>query len=222
MPLRDHVSKHGKKLVHRAEKLYSVTPQDFKNALFGTPEQVTAAAKKFGQVGIESALVLKMLPQIKEAYLKNIEATTQYNQAQAEILKATGNSAIAIDRARISTSIAQKQYTNKWQEMTAEWVVANSLEKQRHQFQKNYIQLKALVEHSLNRTDNEAKIIEQSLRPTLKQRAEDLNYRDKEIQHYLTNGDNSDTSLIHRKEYVNDNPVRRLAAGIGEKLGLLF
>lgn len=222
MPLKDHVSKRGRKLENRFNRLYSVNMTDFESALTGSPEQMQAAMKKIGQVGRESKIVLEMLPQIKEHFANNIQATTQYNQAKADILKQTASSAIAIDRASMSTSLAEKQYGHKRSEMAREWVAANALEEQRHQLEVNYIQLKAVVEKALGRVDGQARLIDQVNRPNMKQIDENLGYQQKTAKHLLSYGNASNTELLHRKEYVKGNPIQEFAQNVGEKLGFLF
>ena len=220
--LKDHVTRKGRKLENRLNKLYNLTLNDFENALFGNPEQMKTACQKIGQVGRESKLVLDLLPQIKEHFANNIQATTQYNQARADLLKQTASSAIAIDRAAMQTSLAQKQYGNKREELAREWVVANGLERQRHLLEVNYIQLKGIVQNALARVDGEAKLIAQVNQPELKQIDENINHQRQVIGHVLNYGNDSKVELLHKKQYVAaTNPIKTFAQSVAEKMGFL-
>ena len=220
--LKDHVSRKGRKLEARLNKLYNLNLTDFEHALMGTPAQMEAACQKIGQVGRESQIMLELLPQIKEHFTANIQATTQYNQARADLLKQTAGSAIAIDRAAMQTSLAQKQYGHKRSELAREWVVANGLEQQRHTLEVNYIQLKGIAANALARVDGEAKLIEQVNQPALKQIDENLNHQRRVVNHVLAKGNASNTELLHQKQYVTaSNPIQTFFESAAKKMGFL-
>jgi hypothetical protein len=221
MPIKDHVTKRAKRINSRISKTYNLSITDFEQALFGSSEQMTEACKKIGQVGRESQLVIEMLPQIKEHFLRNIAATTQYNQAKADILKQAGNSLTTIDRAEMSTMLASQQYNNKRSAMAQEFVASKGLEKQRHELEVNYIRLKAIVEQALGRVDGQAKLIEQVNRPQLKQIDENLNHQKSTVQHVLNYGNSEQRELLETKNYLPiAEKARGVFSGLAEKLGI--
>lgn len=221
MAMKDHVTKRARRINTRIDKTYNLSISDFEQALFGSSEQMATACKKIGQVGRESQLVIEMLPQIKEHFLNNITATTQYNQAKADILKQSSNSLTTIDRAEMSTMLANQQYNNKRSAMAQEFTASKGLEKQRHELEVNYIRLKAIVEQALSRVDGQARLIEQVNKPQLKQIDENLNHQKKTVQHVLNYGNAEKVELLPTKNYL---PVAEKAkgvlSGLAEKLGI--
>jgi hypothetical protein len=221
MPIKDHVTKKARRINNRIDKTYSLSMADFEQALFGSPEQQQEACKKIGAVGRESQIVLELLPQVKEHFLNNIQATTQYNQAKSDIIKQAGSSLNAIDRSAMSAMLANSQYAHKRSELAQEYFAANNLEKQRHTLEVNYIRLKAVVEQALGRVDGQARLITQVNRPELKQIDENLNHQKAVTQHVLNYGNSEQRELLPAKQYL---PVagraREFFSGVAEKLGI--
>lgn len=224
MTFKNHIDKHGKTLNKSQKAYFGDLFQLMEDALnLKNPELQQKACKELGQMNLNSQLYKDLSPQLKQAVINQIQATTQFNVDRAEILRETGRGAIAIKKSQASTKLSNSELLNKTRENAADFHYSARLEKQRHELEINYIRLNSMVRQAMGMIDGQARLITASNQPELKQIPETLKYQKEVGKHLLSNGDASRVDLIHKKDYTQvNNPVASFVSKAAEKLGFLL
>ncbi|MFM6021830.1 MAG: hypothetical protein ACKPER_02685, partial [Dolichospermum sp.] len=97
------------------------------------------------------------------------EGTETYNLALADILKASGKSSLAIDKAGVQTSLANQRYINQRVELAGQFLQDKEAENIRHQYQLNYQQIRGYVQAHLTAVEQQVAIKEVEKQPEAKQ-----------------------------------------------------
>lgn len=224
MAIKDHVGKHGQTLERQLNANYGDLLGLLKQATdIKNPTQQLQACKKLGQINLEAQAYNDVAPQLKAAILNQIQATTQFNIDKAEILKAAGKGSTSIEKAASSVYLANTDYKNHRTENALDFHQARVIELQRHQLEMSYIRLQGMIRQSLATVDSQAKFINASNQPAIRQIQENANYQKTAMNHLLGNGERSNLELIHRKDYqqVNNKPgIVSVISNVAQKFGL--
>lgn len=196
--MKNHVTKRAKRITGILKGKYGLGLDTLNKALQGDQN----ALKIIGEAGRQGQLNQELMPMLEEAYLNLIKGTEVYNKSISNILKQGASSAIAIDKSVSQAMLANQKYGNQRKELAAEFATAKTSEIIRHQYAINYIQLKAYIDQYMMKVDGNAKLLDQSNRPELKQIDEDVRYTSAVAKHLLTHGDNAQIDLIPRREYA--------------------
>ncbi|MFM5946041.1 MAG: hypothetical protein ACKO9G_22225, partial [Dolichospermum sp.] len=100
-----------------------------------------------------------------------------------------------------STALADRKYVHQKIELSQQYLTDKKAENTRHVYQLNYQQIKGYMDAFLVDVDRSQQVIDQGLRPEIKQLETDRNYRDREINEYLSNGDEARLDLMPKKQY---------------------
>lgn len=196
------VGKRGKRLSAVTKKNFGIDEMLIKSALTGDTE----ALKQIGAMGKEGRMISQLMPIIKDNSLAFIQGTQEYNQGIAEIYKAGSRASIAIDKAGDSLLLENQRYGHERTEMALDLKVKRGLENQRHVENMDMIKLKAFIDYHMSQVDQKASLEAISARPMQAQLAANQSYEVEKAKHLLTNGNESDLSLIPQKNY-STNPV---------------
>ena len=190
--IKNHVTKKAKRISSVLKGKYGFDLATLDQALQGDQK----ALKSIGEAARQGGQILELMPLLEEAYSTIIKGTEQYNKSVSNILKQGASSAINIDKSVSQAMLANSKYGHQRSELAAEFAIARNVEKARHQYAVNYIQLKAYIDQHMVGVDNNAKLIEQSNRPEFKQLEEDTRYQTVAAKHLLQYGENEQVELI--------------------------
>lgn len=219
--IKNHVTKKAKRISSVLKGKYGFDLATLDQALQGDQK----ALKSIGEAARQGGQILELMPLLEEAYSTIIKGTEQYNKSVSNILKQGASSAINIDKSVSQAMLANSKYGHQRSELAAEFAIARNVEKARHQYAVNYIQLKAYIDQHMVGVDNNAKLIEQSNRPEFKQLEEDTRYQTVAAKHLLQYGENEQVELIPRREYAlasQQTPEGRKTTSFKEKLQSSF
>lgn len=218
----DHVNDHGKTLKKDGIKFFGDVISllnDCTDASDITKQQ--SAAKKLGQMNLNSMNYLELSPMAKQAVLNYIQATQQYNVDQSEILKAMGTGATAITKATQQTHLSNAEYRNKRVEGNVDFNGASVLETQRHKQEMAYIQLQARIRYAMSYVNGSHRLMVASVQPEIAQVKANLEHNKQVTKAYLSEGDNTTIDLIPRKNYeVVMEKSKNFLSAVSERLGL--
>jgi hypothetical protein len=220
--IKNHVTKKAKRISGILQGKYGFGLDLLDKALQGDQN----ALKSIGEAARQGQQVQELMPLLTEAYIALIKGTEEYNKGVSTILKQGASSAIAIDKAASQALLANQKYGHQRSELAAEFTAAKTSEETRHQYAVNYIQLKAYIDQYLTKVDNDAKLVDQSYRPELKQVDEDKRYQMTAAKHLLQNGETARLDLMPKREYATvteGNKVmtfREKLKGLASALGL--
>lgn len=198
MKIKNHVTKKAKRISGMLKGKFGFDIGLVNQALQGDKNALQA----IGEAARQGQQILELMPLLKEACTTIEKATEEYNKSVADILKQGASSAINTDKAIMQAMLANQKYVNQRSELAAEFSIAKSTESARHQYAINYLQLKAYIDQYLTKVDNDAKLIDQTNRPELKQFDENTRYDMAVSKHLLQHGENARTDLIPKREYV--------------------
>ncbi len=196
--LKNHISPKSRRINGILKGKFGFSLGDVDKALQGdkTALQAIGEAARQGQIAIE------LMPLLEEACTTIQKGTEQYNRSILNILKQGASSAINIDKAVSQAMLANQKYAHQRTELAGEFASNRTAENQRHNYAINYIQLKAYIDQYLAKVDGNAKLLEQTNRPEVKQFDEDNRYEMVAAKHLLQQGDNARLDLLPKREYV--------------------
>ncbi|MFM6045344.1 MAG: hypothetical protein ACKPCC_22520 [Dolichospermum sp.] len=195
--IRQHITPKARAITSQLSSRFGISLKDFEAACTGD----LGAIQRIGTLSKQARFMNQYVPQLKESYLEIIQGTETYNLALADILKAAGSSALKIDRAANQTALADQKYVHGKIELFQQYLTDKKAENTRHVYQLNYQQIKGYMDAFLIDVDRSQQVIDQGLRPEIKQLETDRNYRDREINEYLSNGDEARLDLMPKKQY---------------------
>lgn len=198
LKLKNHVQKKGKRISTVLKSKYGFDLTDLNAALMGDQ----AKLKAIGEAAKQGQHVQEFMPLLKEAYQHIIKGTEVYNTGIADILKAGANSAITIDKATAQTMLANQKYVHQRKELAADFATAKQAESLRHSYAIDYVQLKSYIDQYITVVDNDARLLDQTNRPQIKQIDEDKRFDITAAKHLLANGEASNLELLPHKNYV--------------------
>lgn len=205
LKLKNHVQKKGKRISTVLKSKYGFDLTDLNAALMGDQ----AKLKAIGEAAKQGQHVQEFMPLLKEAYQHIIKGTEVYNTGIADILKAGANSAITIDKATAQTMLANQKYGNQRKELAADFATAKQAESLRHSYAIDYVQLKSYIDQYITVVDNDARLLDQTNRPQIKQIEEDKRFDITAAKHLLANGEASNLELLPHKIYVGQETEQR-------------
>lgn len=196
--LKNHISHKARRINSLLQNKFGFSLVDVDKALQGdkTALQAIGEAARQGQIAIE------LMPLLESACTTIQKGTEQYNRSISNILKQGASSAINIDKAVSQAMLANQKYAHQRTELAGEFASNRTAENQRHNYAINYIQLKAYIDQYLAKVDGNAKLLEQTNRPEIKQFDEDNRYDSAVAKHLLQHGDNARLELLPKREYV--------------------
>jgi hypothetical protein len=196
--LKNHVSDLDTKTLQNVLKdRFGYSLEDFQAVLSGDREK----AKEIAEFGKQGRIASKYAPRVAQAILDGIEGTKELNVQTANLLKAAGSANAAIEKAGQSTLLANQKYNNQKAENALDYSLANNQEKVRHDYAMTYIESKYFYDTYFLTIDADAKQLEQTNRPEMKQITEDERYEIAVLDHLLTHGEKSDTDLVVARDY---------------------
>lgn len=209
--IRNHVSAKGKALNSQLSSKFGITIQDFEKACMGSLPHI----QRIGELNKRAAFMKEYAPKLKDAYLQIIEGTETYNLALADILKASGSASLKITKAMDGTALADRKFVNGRVEQARQYLQDKSVEASRHAYTLNYQQVKGYMDAFLVDVDGDDAVLNQTLRPELKQVQEEKRYKGKLVDEYLTEGNDARPDLITHKEYAGQGIKSRLREFMG-------
>lgn len=198
LKIKNHVTKKSKRISSLLKSKFGFDIATVNKALIGDQ----TALKSIGEAARQGQQVLELMPLLREACITIEKATEEYNKGISDIVRQGATSAINTDKAILQAMLANQKYGHQRKELAAEFATSKSSETTRHQYAINYIQLKAYIDQYMMKVDGNAKLLDQSNRPELKQMDEDVRYNSTVAKHLLTHGDNSQIDLMTRREYA--------------------
>jgi hypothetical protein len=218
--IKNHVSKKAKRISGMLKGKFGLDLSDLDRALQGDKRALEA----IGEAARQGKQIQELMPLLEEAYGNLIKGTETYNKGVSNILKQGANSAINIDKATGQASLANTKYGNQRKEIKAEYIGAARAELQRHNYAINYTQLKSYIDFYMAGVDGDARLIEQTNRPELRQIEEDKRFEMNTAKHLLQNGSEARLDLLPAREYIPSDsspntPKVEQAKGIMQSLG---
>lgn len=196
--IKNHVGVKAKRLSGMLKGKFGLDLSTLDKALQGDRE----ALKTIGEAARQGQQIQELMPLLTEAYGHLIKGTEEYNKGISAILKQGGSSAINIDKATSQASLANSKYGNQRKELKAEYIAAAKSELQRHSYAINYAQLKSYIDLYMSGVDGDARLIEQTNRPEIRQIEEDKRFEMSAAKALLSNGENARLDLLPNREYV--------------------
>ncbi|MFM6476466.1 MAG: hypothetical protein ACKPGH_23715, partial [Dolichospermum sp.] len=197
MRIKNHVTPKGKALNSQLSAKFGITFSDFERAVMGD----LSSMQKIGELSRQAGFMKEFAPKLKDAYLTIIEGTETYNLALADILKASGKSSLAIDKAGVQTSLANQRYINQRVELAGQFLQDKEAENIRHQYQLNYQQIRGYVQAHLTAVEQQVAISEVEKQPEAKQIQAEQQYQNRVLNEALSNGEQARYDLIPKKDY---------------------
>jgi hypothetical protein len=209
--IKNPVSSKGKALKSQLSSKFGITLDDFSRAAMGSLPHI----QKIGELNKQATFMREYAPKLKEAYLTIIEGTETYNLALADILKASGSASLKITKAMDQTALADRKFVNGRIEQAEQYLTDKKVEVARHAYTLNYQQVKGYIDAFLVDVDRDDAVLNQSLRPEIKQVQEEKRYKGKLVDEYLSEGNDARPDLIPHKEYSNSGIRGRLSEFMG-------
>ncbi len=218
--IKNHVGLKAKRISGMLKGKFGLDLGILDKALQGDKD----ALKTIGEAARQGQQIQELMPLLEEAYINLIRGTETYNKGVANILKQGASSAINIDKATSQAALVNQKYGNQRKEVKAEFIAAAKSEFQRHQYAINYAQLRSYIDLYLAGIDGDAKLLEQTNRPKIKQIEEDKRFELAAAKHLLQNGENQRLDLLSSREYIPSNsspntPRVEASRGIMQSLG---
>lgn len=197
MRIKNHITSRGRALNSQLSNKFGVSLSDFQKAVMGD----LSSMQKIGELSRQAGFMKEFAPKLKDAYLTIIEGTETYNLALADILKASGKSSLAIDKAGVQTSLANQKYINQRVELANQFLLDKRAENVRHEYQLNYQQIRGYVNAHLTAIDQQVAVLEVENQPEVKQIAANQQYQTRVLNEALSNGEQARYDLIPKKDY---------------------
>ncbi len=209
--LKDHITTKkigryasGGRITRRFKTHFGFSLDDFKKAIMGDE----ALLKSIGQAASDGELALEFMPRVKEAFKTVMEATGEYNESIAELIDTGAKNLQRIDRSKAKVQLTTQRYADDQKEQQIQFLNAFKSEDTRHNYAMNYIRLKAYIDQYVQQVDGNAKLLQISAQPQLKQMDANRSYTVEVGKHYLDYGDDARPDLIPQKNYAKpSNPV---------------
>lgn len=217
--IKNHISQKAKRVSSMMKGKFGLNLTDLDNALKGDKQ----ALKAIGEAARQGKQIQELMPLLEDAYLNLIRGTETYNKGVSNILKQGASSAINIDKAVGQASLANVKYNNQRKEIKADYIATGKAEHLRHQYAVNYIQLKSYIDSYMSTVDGDAKLLEQTYRPEIRQIEEDKRYELNAAKHLLQNGSEARLDLLPARDYIPDSsapatPKTQQSRGMMESL----
>jgi hypothetical protein len=221
--IKNHVGLKAKRISGMLKGKFGLDLGILDKALQGDKD----ALKTIGEAARQGQQIQELMPLLEEAYVNLIRGTEIYNKGISNILKQGASSAINIDKATSQSALANQKYGNQRKEVKAEFIAAAKSELQRHQYAINYAQLKSYIDLYMAGVDGDAKLLEQTNRPQIKQLEEDKRFELAAAKHLLQNGENQRLDLLPSREYIPSNsapntPRVEASRGVMQSLGRII
>lgn len=221
--LKDHVTTHktgkfasGGRITRRFKSQFGFSMDDFKKAIMGDETLL----KSIGQAARDGELAMEFMPRVTEAFKTVMQATGDYNESIAELIDTGAKNLQRIDRSKAKVQLATQKYTDDQKEQQIQFINAFKSEDVRHNYAMNYIRLKAYIDQYLQQVDGNAKLLQTSAGPQLKQMDADRAYKVEVGKHYLDYGNDARPDLIPQKNYAKPgNPVMSAVSRFRAVLG---
>ncbi len=218
--IKNHVSGKAKRISGMLKNKFGLDLKTLDSALQGDKQ----ALKTIGEAARQGQQIQELMPLLEDAYLTLIKGTETYNKGVANILKQGASAAINIDKATGQASLANTKYGNQRKEIKAEYIAQARAELQRHQYAINYVQLKSYIDLYMTGVDGDARLLEQTNRPEVRQIEENKRFELNAAKHLLQNGENERLDLLPRREYLasdtsGNTPRVQRSKGVMQSLG---
>lgn len=218
--IKNHVGVKAKRVSGMLKGKFGLDLSDLDRALQGDKQALEA----IGEAARQGKQIQELMPLLEEAYANLIRGTESYNKGVANIIKQGASSAINIDKATSQASLANTKYGNQRKELKAEYIAAAKTELQRHDYAINYIQLKSYIDLYMSGVESDARLIEQTNRPEIRQIEEDKRFEVNAAKHLLQNGSEARLDLLPSRDYIPSNstqntPRTQQSRGVVESLG---
>lgn len=199
-----------------AQRVAGVTVSELQQALTG--DQV--ALKKLGAMYQEGKMAATLMPAIIETVKTKITNEQEWNKFLGEFVAGGSKAEVDIQKAKRQASFANVKYWDDMQELQEQFKAQMEIETGRHEWAIDYNRAKFLADMIIQDVEGKVRLLEQRSRVEMKQLQEDESYETRVAQHLLEHGDNSNLSLIHKRDYetVAKNPIgviQRLRNALG-------
>ncbi|MFN6475300.1 hypothetical protein [Nostoc sp. DedQUE07] len=209
MQIKNHMRGKGKLIQGRMQRTFGIDSA----FLIKCCEGDEVSLKKLGQMGREGALITKLMPKVQAAALATIQGTQDLNVGLAKVITQAASSSTAIRKASAEVVLAGQRYGNEQQELAATFVTSKKLESLRHTQTIDYIKLNAYIDEHMMRVDGDARQLEASYKPEIRQIDADAARREKVGDHLLKYGELSQPEVIPEKNYLKGG-AREFLGGI--------
>lgn len=195
---KNHVVKHSPVVNSVLKSTFGWDLSDFDSMLKAND---MTALQSLANHWEESQIARQLLPIVKQAYLDIYGHTAEYNKAVADIITQGANNKISIDRDVNRVMMAERKFKNQRSELALELSNSRKMEGIRHDYALNLATIKGTVERMVFIVENNAKALQMSAQPALKQIDADKQYQIDSVMHVLENGSRADLSLLPQKQY---------------------
>lgn len=200
MKLKNHLTKRGKRIQKAMDRDFGISTEFLLKCCQGDRD----AIQSLGQMGKEGALVTKLMPKIKQAALNTIKGTEDLNVGMAEVIQQAAASSLAIGKASSDLVLTNQSYINQRNEVARSHDYAKKKEALRHRQTIDVLKLDAWIDQHMMIVDGNARLLQSTNRPELRQMDADLAYEAKVAEHLLKYGDESQVELIPQKRYTTE------------------
>lgn len=200
MRLKNHLTNRGKRIQKAMDRDFGISTEFLIKCCQGDRESIQA----LGQMGKEGALVSKLMPKIKQAALNTIQGTENLNVGMAEIIQQAATSSLAIGKASSDLVLSNQSYVNQRNEVARAHQYSKQKEALRHRQTIDVMKLDAWIDKHMMTVDGNARLLQSTNRPQLRQMDADLAYEAKVAEHLLKYGDDSEVQLLPQKNYVTE------------------
>lgn len=223
--MNNHVSQHGKQLNDQMEKKFGITLDDIEQARNFNED---ALAKLF-DAGIQGQNAQMLMPILAEASTQAIKGTEVYNTSIAKILNQAGSSAVAVDKASNSVTVAELKMKNSYKEMTSALAQQVVLENSRHRHQLEYQQLAGYLNLAVQLANQTFQINQTITQPDRLQQAENQRYTQESLKHLAQYGTDG-IENVQRKDFQgidtefikSDWSITKVAGNVAQKVKAAF
>ncbi|MFN6560066.1 MAG: hypothetical protein RMY28_009680 [Nostoc sp. ChiSLP01] len=181
-----------------AQRVAGVTVAELQRALTGDH----TVLQKLGSMHQEGKMAATLMPAIIQTIKTKINNEQEWNKFLGEFVTDGSKAEVEIQKAKRQASFANVKYWDDMQELSEQSKAQMEIENERHKWAIDYGRAKFLADMIIQDVESKVRLLEQRSRIELKQIQEDRAYELKTTQHLLENGQQSNLSLIHKRDYV--------------------
>jgi hypothetical protein len=180
-----------------AQRVAGVTVAELQQALIGDQNVL----RKLGSMYNEGKMAATLMPAIIETVKTKITNEQEWNKFLGEFVADGSKAEVNIQKAKRQASFANVKYWDDMVELREQFKAQMEIETGRHEWAIDYGRAKLLADLIIQDVEGKVRLLEQRSRVELNQIQENRAYELKTAQHLLENGEQSDLTLIHKRDY---------------------
>lgn len=184
-----------------AQKIGGVSVAQLQSALLGDKKIL----KKLGAMHREGQMAKLLMPAIIETMQTKIQTEADWNKFLGQYVQDGSKADLDINTAKNQASLANAKYVHGRKEQDEQFRAAWEMEKGRHKFAIDYNRAKFFANILVQKVNGVTQVNSEGNKVELLQLDTDRKYEEDSAQHLLKYGNESDLSLIEKKNYNKES-----------------